>query len=93
MATERVGGDAGPADLAGRVAAVTGAGSGLGAAMCRRFAEAGLAVAALDIDQAAAAATAATLAVELGGAGPRTTIGCRRSSGPSTAWRATDGRE
>ena len=66
MATERVGGDAGSADLAGRVAAVTGAGSGLGAAMCRRFAEAGLAVAALDIDQAAAATTATTLAAELG---------------------------
>jgi NAD(P)-dependent dehydrogenase (short-subunit alcohol dehydrogenase family) len=50
------------ADLAGRIAVVTGAGSGLGAAMGRRFAEAGLAVAALDIDEDAARATATALA-------------------------------
>jgi NAD(P)-dependent dehydrogenase (short-subunit alcohol dehydrogenase family) len=53
-------------DLAGRVAVVTGAGSGLGAAMARKFAEAGMAVAALDIDEAGAEATAAALADELG---------------------------
>ncbi|HEV2239773.1 MAG TPA: hypothetical protein VGR98_01910 [Streptosporangiaceae bacterium] len=35
------------ADLAGRIAVVTGAGSGLGAAMCGRFAAAGMAVGAL----------------------------------------------
>jgi len=52
--------------LAGRVAVVTGAGSGLGAAMARLLAEAGMAVAALDIDEAGAARTAATLAEELG---------------------------
>jgi NAD(P)-dependent dehydrogenase (short-subunit alcohol dehydrogenase family) len=49
-------------DLAGRIAVVTGAGSGLGAAMARTFAEAGMAVAALDIDEAAAQATATSLA-------------------------------
>lgn len=45
---------------------VTGAGSGLGAAMARTFAEAGMAVASLDIDVPAAQATAATLADEFG---------------------------
>jgi NAD(P)-dependent dehydrogenase (short-subunit alcohol dehydrogenase family) len=53
-------------DLAGRIAVVTGAGSGLGAAMARTFAEAGMAVAALDIDEGAARATAAGLADDLG---------------------------
>jgi NAD(P)-dependent dehydrogenase (short-subunit alcohol dehydrogenase family) len=53
-------------ELAGRIAAVTGAGSGLGAAMSRRFAEAGMAVAALDIDEEAATSTATTLSDELG---------------------------
>src|SRR5262245_35570143 len=54
------------AELAGRIAVVTGAGSGLGAAMCRRFAEAGMAVAALDIDEARAKETAMTLAESCG---------------------------
>jgi NAD(P)-dependent dehydrogenase (short-subunit alcohol dehydrogenase family) len=54
------------AELAGRIAVVTGAGSGLGAAMCRRFAEAGMAVAALDIDEERAKETAATLAEACG---------------------------
>ena len=53
-------------DLSGRVAVVTGAGSGLGAAMCRQFAEAGMAVAALDIDEATARATAAAIRSDLG---------------------------
>jgi len=53
-------------DLAGKVATVTGAGSGLGAAMARCFAEAGAGVAALDIDEAGAAATAAAIGDELG---------------------------
>ncbi|HXZ62500.1 MAG TPA: SDR family NAD(P)-dependent oxidoreductase [Acidimicrobiales bacterium] len=48
-------------ELTGRVAAVTGGGSGLGAAMCRVFAGAGMAVAALDIDADAADATAREL--------------------------------
>jgi len=52
--------------LAGRVAVVTGGGSGLGAAMARTFAEVGMAVATLDIDGAGAARTAAALAAELG---------------------------
>ena len=49
-------------DVTGKVAVVTGAGSGLGAAMCRQFAAAGMAVAALDIDVETAATTAAELA-------------------------------
>jgi NAD(P)-dependent dehydrogenase (short-subunit alcohol dehydrogenase family) len=53
-------------ELSGRIAVVTGAGSGLGAALARVFAEAGMAVAALDIDEPAAEATAATLGKELG---------------------------
>jgi len=54
------------ADLAGRIAVVTGAGSGLGAAMCQRFAEAGMAVAALDIDESGARETATALAESCG---------------------------
>ncbi len=48
--------------LAGRIAVVTGGGSGLGAALARTFAEAGADVAVLDIDEEAAAATASALA-------------------------------
>ncbi|MFN8025587.1 MAG: SDR family NAD(P)-dependent oxidoreductase [Acidimicrobiia bacterium] len=53
-------------ELKDRIAVVTGGGSGLGAAMCREFAAAGMAVAALDIDEANAQATAETLAREFG---------------------------
>lgn len=53
-------------DLQGRTAVVTGAGSGLGAALARQFAEAGADVALLDIDGDAAAANAATIASEVG---------------------------
>jgi len=53
-------------DVTGKVAVVTGAGSGLGAAMCRRFAAAGMAVAALDIDDETAAATSAEVAATFG---------------------------
>lgn len=53
-------------ELAGRIAVITGGGSGLGAAMGRAFASKGMAVAALDIDGPAAAATAASLAEEFG---------------------------
>jgi NAD(P)-dependent dehydrogenase (short-subunit alcohol dehydrogenase family) len=60
-------------DLAGRIAAVTGAGSGLGAAMARLFASRGMAVAALDIDEADAAATAKSIAEDLGV--PTTSLG------------------
>ena len=53
-------------DLSGRIAVVTGAGSGLGAAMCRRFAAAGMTIAALDIDEAGARTTATETADEFG---------------------------
>jgi NAD(P)-dependent dehydrogenase (short-subunit alcohol dehydrogenase family) len=48
-------------ELAGRVAVVTGAGSGLGAAIARQCAEVGMTVAALDIDESRAQATASEL--------------------------------
>jgi NAD(P)-dependent dehydrogenase (short-subunit alcohol dehydrogenase family) len=57
------------ADLAGRTAVVTGGASGLGAAMARVFADAGADVAVLDIDEAGAADTAASIA----GSGVNTT--------------------
>ena len=40
--------------LAGKLAVVTGAGSGIGAAVATRFARAGARIAALDVDLAAA---------------------------------------
>src|SRR4051794_33259378 len=59
-------GGSGIADLRGRIAVVTGGGSGLGAGMCREFASAGMAVAALRIDEGNAQATAESLAHEFG---------------------------
>ena len=52
--------------LEGKIAVVTGAGSGLGAAMARVYAGAGMAVVSLDIDGRGAEATARTLAEEFG---------------------------
>ncbi len=52
--------------LRGRIAVVTGGGSGLGAAMAREFAAVGMAVATLDIDEANARAVADGLADEFG---------------------------
>ena len=53
-------------ELQGRNAVVTGAGSGLGAALARLFAEAGANVALLDIDEKNAEANATALAGEFG---------------------------
>lgn len=49
-------------DFEGRVAVITGAGSGIGAALAWRYARAGMKIVAADIDQAAAEAVRAGLA-------------------------------
>jgi NAD(P)-dependent dehydrogenase (short-subunit alcohol dehydrogenase family) len=54
-------------DIRGRVAVVTGAGSGLGAAMAMGYAQVGVKVIAADINEAGLAATVATIA-DQGGA-------------------------
>src|SRR5262245_41597782 len=51
-------------ELAGKIAVVTGGGSGLGAALARLFAQQRMAVAALDIDSVAAETTAKAIADE-----------------------------
>jgi NAD(P)-dependent dehydrogenase (short-subunit alcohol dehydrogenase family) len=53
-------------DLTGKVAVITGGGGGLGAALGKVFAGAGMAVAALDIDERSAQQTAADLAETFG---------------------------
>lgn len=53
-------------DLAGRVAVVTGGGSGIGSGMCRAFAAAGIRVVVADVDDASAEAVAASMR-EVGG--------------------------
>ncbi|MBL8382967.1 MAG: glucose 1-dehydrogenase [Burkholderiales bacterium] len=67
--------------LTGKGAIVTGAGGGIGRAICRAYAEAGAAVACVDFDAAAAAATAA----EITGAGGRAlAIACDVASDSAT---------
>ena len=58
-------------DLRGRVAAVTGAGSGLGAAIAIGFAQAGVTVVLLDINEEGAEATRATIEAQGGSAAVR----------------------
>jgi len=67
--------------LAGKVAFVTGAGGGIGSAICRRFLEEGGRVAATDIDLAAARAAVA-------GAAPRQAITLQADAGDSGQVRA-----
>jgi len=50
--------------FAGKQAIVTGAGSGIGAALCRALAAAGADVVCTDLDEAAAAGKAVTIHVE-----------------------------
>src|SRR6185369_245875 len=59
-------------NLSGRVAVVTGAGSGIGAAIANGFARAGAKVAVVDRDGAAAATVAARLSAAGGAAIPFT---------------------
>jgi NAD(P)-dependent dehydrogenase (short-subunit alcohol dehydrogenase family) len=85
-------------DLAGKVAVVTGGASGLGAALCRRFASAGAAVAVIDLDQA----RCDTAAAEVGGLGVPTDVTdgaaveaaarlVERSLGPIDLWCSNAG--
>src|SRR6266542_2898465 len=60
-------------ELTGKVAVVTGAGSGIGEAIAHLFARQGAHVVALDVDEHAARTTAAAIATEGGGA---EAIGC-----------------
>jgi NAD(P)-dependent dehydrogenase (short-subunit alcohol dehydrogenase family) len=53
-------------NTADQIAVVTGAGGGLGAALCHLFASRGMAVAALDIDESSAASTASVVADQYG---------------------------
>lgn len=67
-------------EYSGRIAVVTGAGSGLGAAMAERFADAGARVALLDIDGAAVVAKAAALRENgIDALGMRADVGDRES--------------
>lgn len=65
--------DDGPMGLSGRVAVVTGAGSGIGRATARRLAAAGAVVRCLDRDGDAATATASSI-TESGGAADATAV-------------------
>ncbi|WP_029215417.1 SDR family oxidoreductase [Kallotenue papyrolyticum] len=69
-------------DLHGRIAIVTGAGSGLGQATARALSHAGCAVACLDIRAAAAQATGAALAAD---GGDSLALGCDVSDAQAVA--------
>ncbi len=59
-----------PEDFAGKIAVVTGGGSGIGAATCRAFANAGAHVAVVDRDATAAQRVASEIAGNRGNAAP-----------------------
>ncbi|MCB0996228.1 MAG: SDR family oxidoreductase [Acidimicrobiales bacterium] len=77
-------------DLAGRVAVVTGAGNGIGAASARRLAEAGAAVVLGDLDEAAADAVATELRQAGGSAAVAPTDVSDPRAGPSLVRAAID---
>lgn len=70
---------ANPFSLAGRVALLTGAGNGIGAAVARAYGAAGAAVLVTDLDKDAAAAVAATI-VEAGGRAESAAVDVRDSA-------------
>lgn len=78
------GGAPGARRFAGRVALVTGGGSGLGAALARRFAEEGAAVVVADLDRAAAELVTAAIGAAGGAALP-----IRLDVAEAKGWAAT----
>jgi NAD(P)-dependent dehydrogenase (short-subunit alcohol dehydrogenase family) len=70
-------------EIAGRVALVTGGGSGIGRATAVRLAQEGAAVAVADVDETGGGETAAQIEAQRGG---------RRTSAPTSAARPTFGR-
>jgi len=71
-------------DLTGQVVIVTGGGGGIGAAVCRRLAQAGAHVVVADISQAGAAATAAAIGADQAAAARHAT-GAGQATGPARA--------
>ncbi|MBJ19179.1 MAG: SDR family NAD(P)-dependent oxidoreductase [bacterium] len=70
-------------ELSGRVAVVTGAASGIGLAMARRFAEEGMKVVISDVEETSL--TAAVKSFEQEGGPPRASCAMSASSPPSTS--------
>lgn len=77
-------------NLAGRVAVVTGAGSGIGAGMCRAFAAEGVKVAVSDVDAVAAESVAAAIRDGGGGAIAVAADVSRRAEVEALAGRAVE---